>query len=112
VRRAILLAVVLASASAGARAQDSQDDIAARIVREQEDLHRRQFEKVAGAPARAWAPLEGGSPESVTPPAPPPAAQVRAAPAISATTWALAGGALAFVLAVRWAWVRLGKSGR
>jgi hypothetical protein len=46
-----------------ASAQESQQDIAERIVQEQLDLRARQVEKVMSAPARAWHPLEGGMPD-------------------------------------------------
>lgn len=60
-----LAAAFFACASIGrsASAQETQQDIAERIVQEQLDLRARQVEKVMSAPARAWHPLEGGMPD-------------------------------------------------
>ena len=52
--RAVSILVILVAAAAPAFAQETQQDVAERIVREQEDLRRRQVEKVMDAPVRAW----------------------------------------------------------
>jgi len=52
--RAVATLLILVAAAAPAFAQETQQDVAERIVREQEDLRRRQVDKVMEAPARAW----------------------------------------------------------
>lgn len=78
-RRAAFLLAVLAAAPAFA--QETQQDLAERIVREQEEIRRKQVEKVASAPARAWDRAERDPcthvstlPEPAPAAAPPPAA--------------------------------------
>jgi len=67
--------VILVAAAAPASAQETQQDVAERIVRAEEDLRRRQVEKVMEAPARAWDHSEtdpykpiGASPRQEAPP--------------------------------------------
>jgi hypothetical protein len=52
--RAASVCLALAALGAPVFAQDSQQDIAERIVREQEEVRRKAVDKVMEAPARAW----------------------------------------------------------
>jgi hypothetical protein len=67
--RGLLGPLALGLLAATSFAQESQQDIADRIVREQQDLRRRQVEKVMSAPARA---IDHGMRDPATDPPPPP----------------------------------------
>ena len=120
-------ALVVALASAAALAQDkpakemeSQSEIADRIVAEQQGLKIREVDGAMSAPARAFAPLEGGD---VQAPAPGPAEIAAAEDAAIAAAkkakqsggipWGVVAGALvslgAVVIFVR-AWRRAGDA--
>ena len=87
--RTIRLAGVVATlalflAAGTASAQETQEDLGTRIVREQEDIRRRALDKVLGAPGRA---LDHSSADPFTAigsepaQAPAPASQAKAPPA-------------------------------
>ena len=52
--RAAIALLVLAALAAPAFAQETQQDIAERLYKEQEEIRRKAVEKVMEAPARAW----------------------------------------------------------
>lgn len=83
---AAFLALALAAA-APCLAQESQQDIAERLVREQEAIRRSALDRVMGAPARAWdhADRDPYHPIDLTDvnPAPPPVPAAAPAPAKS-----------------------------
>jgi hypothetical protein len=81
VRPALALVLVAGVLSGAASAQETQQDIADRIVREQQDLRYRQMAKVLTAPDRAMSAgtlqpytveAPGGSGPAAPKPAPPP----------------------------------------
>jgi hypothetical protein len=104
--RAVLTFVILVAAAAPAFAQETQQDVAERIVREQEDLRRRQVEKVMEAPARAWDhsesdpyhPIGAFPPRAEAPPVAAPAAPKRPADRFPWLTFAILIPAVAFAL--------------
>lgn len=78
-RTAAAFLVLAAAASAPSFAQETQQEIAERLYREQQDQRRNALDKVMSAPARAFDhsdkdPFHAIGPEDPAPPPPPPSA--------------------------------------
>lgn len=115
-RAPVLCASIVLVAVSSAAAQETQQEIADRIVREQEELRARSVGQALGAPGRAFDRLDAAA-HSVgeTPAAAPPAAASADAPAPRKFPWGwLVGGAVVVgaVLGFRAAWRRAGDGRR
>lgn len=108
------VALVLVVLCGAARAQETQQDLAERLYREQQDIRARATAKVAGAPDRAmgFAGATSFDPAAGMPQSGAVAAMPVKSKSAKGFPWAIAGWSVGGLIVVIWAWTTWSKSGR